>query len=132
MVWGPPIKNSGYAYGRILWSLEKHELFVFRENGMQWSSLRIKFPNFRFEDFHFLRIFVNIFRTKKSSAENFFVWPKIFLFVTNIFFPRKKIENGSKCLRISANLRINSRILLITRKILRRFFCWRLKLVSPV
>ena len=83
----------------------KTRTFVFREIGMLWSSLQIKFPNLRFEDFYFLRIFVNISRTKKFSAENVFVRPKIFLFGTNIFclyyfnvffFGKKQTENCSK------------------------------------
>ena len=59
---------------------EKTPMFVFRKV----SILQIKFPNLRFEDIHFFRIFVNISRTKKSSAEDFFVReivrPKIFFF----------------------------------------------------
>ena len=52
----------------------KTRTFVFRKLGTLGSSLRIKFQNLRFEDFHFFRVFVNISRTKKSSAEDFFIW----------------------------------------------------------
>ena len=119
---------------------EKTRTFVFCEISILWSSLRIKFTNLRFEDFRFFRIFVNILRTKKSSAENFFVSPKIFLFgnfygdfefffkkffsaenlfvryftflfVQTFFFFRKKTENGSNCLWTSPNLRKKSQML---------------------
>ena len=52
---------------------------------MQWSSSRIKFPNLRFKDFHFFRIFANISRTKKNLRPKIlFVRPKI-VFSSEIF-----------------------------------------------
>ena len=82
---------------------------MFHEISILWSSLRIKFPNLRVEDFHCFRILVNISQTKifgqkfrpKNSvenfifgkfckdyeffSENFFRSAKDFLFGTNMF-----------------------------------------------
>ena len=71
----PFINPSGATY---YMNFGKTRMFGFREIGIAWSLLRVNFPNLRFEDFHFFGIFVNILRMKKSSAENFFVRPRIF------------------------------------------------------
>ena len=49
----PPAKTFGIWGHILLWSSEKHERSCFVKLASLWSSLRIKFPNFRFEDFHF-------------------------------------------------------------------------------
>ena len=136
---------------------EKTRTFIFCEISILWSSLRRKFMNLRFEDFRFFRIFVNILKTKKSSAENFFIPPKIFfirkflrkfwiffqklffgrklfcavltfLFVqTFFFFWKKKTENGSNCLCTSPNFWIKSRMLWPLLES-SEVFCWQLHL----
>ena len=90
----PFLNRSGATY----YGLGKTRVFVFCKIGILWSSLRVNFLNVRFEDFPFFRIIVNILRTKKFAAEDFFystifteilnfssenfcVWPKIFFFV---------------------------------------------------
>ena len=92
----------------------KTRTFVFHKISTLWSSLRIKFQNLRFEDFHFFRVFVNISRTKKSSAEDFLFgnfyevfefFSKTFLFVLTFFSSKKNTK-----LKMAQNVRELARI----------------------
>ena len=83
---------------------------VFREIGIPRSSLRIKFPDLRFEDFQFFPNIRKYFKNKKILSLKFFCSAKDF-FYSKIF---AKILNF-----FSENLFVRPKIYLFGR----RFFC---------
>ena len=67
----------------------KTRTFLFLEIGILWSSLRIKFSNLRFEDFHFCPNIRKHSTNKKVFGRKFFCSAEDFFVRTNIFFLRQ-------------------------------------------
>ena len=102
---------------------EKTRTFVFLEIGILWSSLRIKFPNLRFEDYLFF------FNIRKYGPKIFLYGQRCFCFVTNVsFFSLQKKLKMAKNIPDLAESSDNSKCSRPLIKFSEDIFCWQLRL----